>query len=189
MEVGLLALYSTNLINSINAKNNQVYIEGYKGSAATMVEEILAGQYDFMSLKKYLQILKLDLTKKCGKMQITPAASAEINGNMIDGPGSILSLLNDPRMFTPIHTINIPCNKADGQYIEGERKYTHKETDIISRIRLNAGFQQPIIYEYPRPFLYYPIYRSSFKMRDEIKVCDQNTELIDFNDASITVIL
>lgn len=120
------------------------------------------GQYTFDNLKKVVKNLKLN------EVTNTFNLSNEV--------------LDRPRKLYPIETINIHCNLADGMIVEG-----HKESDIISTFKINSQFKQPIIHE-PKNILYFPVQRSSLN-KIEIKICDQDNDLIDFGGADITVIL
>ena len=123
------------------------------------------GQYTFDSLKKVVKHLKYnEVTNKFNLSNV---------------------VLNRPRKLYPIETINVHCNLANGMVICNEN--IHKETNIISTFKINSQFKQPIIYE-PKNFIYFPIQHRSLN-KIEVKVCDENNNLIDFGEADITIIL
>lgn len=90
------------------------------------------------------------------------------------------------KKINPIETINIHCNLADGMIVCNNNMHT--ETNIISTFKLTSTeFKQIINYE-PRNPIYFPLQHKSFN-KIEIKICDQNDNLIDFGGVDITVVL
>ena len=174
LKVGLISFSSTNLIQNITEKNNKLY---YDNSVLTIPK----GQYNFTTLKSFLENKGFNLKKKNNEIDI------ESNHKIIkEGEKSIFKLLSSSKKFIPVETINIHCNLADGMMIEGG-KYHHKETDIICSFKMNSCFCHPIIYNPVHP-IYFPIQHNNI-YKIEVKICDENGELIDFNDANITIIL
>lgn len=90
------------------------------------------------------------------------------------------------KKINPIETVNIHCNLANGMIVCNNNMHT--ETNIISTFKLSATeFKQLINYE-PRNPIYFPLQHKSFN-KIEIKICDQNDNLIDFGGVDITVVL
>lgn len=90
------------------------------------------------------------------------------------------------KKINPIETVNIHCNLANGMIVCN--KNMHAETNIISTFKLfHTQFKQVINYE-PRNPIYFPIQHKSFN-KIEIKICDQDDNLIDFGGVDITVVL
>lgn len=90
------------------------------------------------------------------------------------------------KKINPIETVNIHCNLADGMIVYNNNMHT--ETNIISTFKLiSTEFKQIINYE-PRNPIYFPIQHKSFG-KIEIKICDQDNNLIDFGGVDITIVL
>lgn len=90
------------------------------------------------------------------------------------------------KKINPIETINIHCNLANGMIVCNNNMHT--ETNIISTFKLiSTEFKQIINYE-PRNPIYFPLQHKSFS-KIEIKICDQDDNLIDFGGVDITAVL
>lgn len=182
--LALLSFYSTNLIPNVTDKNNKLYLGDAEHSIPT-------GQYDINSLKSYFfDTFKINLKEDEINNRITIEENKTIDlkkeNNICKLLGYSDSTLRCPPKFIPIDTINIHCNLANGQIVSGET-FHHQETDIISTFKMNSYFRQPIIYESLRP-VYFPVQHNQINFI-EIKITDENNDLIDFDGAKITVIL
>lgn len=172
LKVGLLGFYSTNLINNITNKNNKIY---YNGTSLSVPE----GRYNYATLREYLNRYGFDL--------IIRGNQIEINSLYVitERSDSLSHFLNTTKKFIPVETINVHCNLAHGMLVQGGM-FAHRETDIISCFKMNVNFNNPIIYE-PTPIYYSIQYNNIYKV--ELRICDENDQLIDFNGADITVVL
>lgn len=176
--IGLVSFYSTHLIPNVTEKNNKLY---YDQSILT----IPTGQYDFYSLSQYIK-KNVKIGMKMNKIKnMVEFNTANIN---IDKENNICKLLgyNNKTPFIPVETVNVHCNLANGFVTKGG-PLLHEETDIISTFKLSTPFRESIIYE-PKNILYFPVQHNQI-INIDIKITDENRELIDFGGANITVIL
>ena len=144
-KIGLLGFYSTNLIQNITEKNNKLTYGGFS---------IPPGQYNFNSLKLFLQEKGFLLVNRNGELDIESQEDMDKKGK-----NSIFKLLKSTKKFLPVETVNIHCNLCNGMLVEGG-KFHHKETDIIAAFRMNSYFNHPIIYNPVHP-IYFPIQNSN----------------------------
>ena len=147
---------------------------------------IPSGQYDLTNLKNYFEE-KHKLTLKIDEI----ANKFIFEGGQIDfqKPNNICELLGYPNSFPKLNTvdsINVHCNLVSGQIICEGYSY-EQETNIISSFKPNSYFKEPIIH-YPSNPIYFPVLHSQIHYI-EIKITDENDELIDFGGAPIEIIL
>lgn len=183
-KIALLGFYGLNTINNITNKNNKIYY-------GENVLEIPPGQYNYLSLKHYLQSKGFDLIKNNNKIEIhhhsTPSQSTWSEIYISDKrEDSLTEMLNSSKKFIPVEIINIYCNLCEGMLVEGG-EFVHKETNIISSFKMNSSFNHPIIFE-PKTPIYFPVHINNI-YNIELRICDENGELIDFNGSDITVVL
>lgn len=124
------------------------------------------GQYTFDLLKKIVPNLKYN--------------DVENKFNLSN------EVLDRPRKLYPVENIKIHCNLVEEGMIR-PNKHTHEETQIIFCFKINSEFKHPIIHEPTNPIYFSVQHRSISKI--EIKICDQDDNLIDFGGAYITIIL
>lgn len=178
--IALRSFYTTNLIPNVTSKNNLFY---YGDSQIA----IPSGQFDFFDLESFIRThckvsLKLDKIRNKVSFESEKPIDSKRKKNIC----KLLGYPDSYPNFNPVDTINVHCNLANGQVISGG-EFSHQETDIISTFKMKAYFREPIIYECSNP-IYFPVQHNKISDID-IKITDENNDLINFNGAKITIIL
>lgn len=178
--VALVSFHATNLIPNVTNKNNILYLGDAEYS-------IPVGQYTIDSMKNYLQrTYKINIKDDEVKNRITFEDNKLINYEKDNNLCKFLGYPDSVPKFMAVDTFNVHCNIASGQIV-GDENGLHKETDIISTFKVKSYFKEPMIYECRTP-IYFPVQHARISTI-EVKIMNENNELIDFGGALITVML
>lgn len=129
--------------------------------------------------------------KSYGNLHLPKGKSATLTSSIIEDKKynditNIFNFSNNNVNKYPIETINIHCNLANGMIVSNSN--IHKETNIISSFNfVNSQIKQRINYE-PKNPIYFPIQQKSLN-KIEIQICDENNDLINFEEVNIIIIL
>ena len=193
--IGLVEIFTYNSIPNISRGQNRLYYT--KNSSEQQFIEIPTGSYEIVDINKYLTAqlntkdVTFDLKVNKNTLRCKISSSASIHFTKPDSIGSILgferkilkSSVNHTGDF-PVNIINhnvfrISCNIATGSYINGEKSH------IIHEFypKVAPGYK---LSEIPTPIIYLPINTSLIDFI-ELKIIDQNNQLIDFRQEEIII--
>lgn len=178
--LALRSFVSTNFIPNVTEKNNKFYFKGVEHTIPT-------GQYDLKALKNYFK-KNHELTLKEDDVG-NKLLFEGIHQIDVQKENNICQLLGYPYSYpkiNPVDSINVHCNLVSGQVVSEGYCY-EQETDIISTFKMNTFFKQAIIYECSNP-IYFPVHHNRINSI-EIKITDENGDLINFGGAPITILL
>ena len=188
--IGLVDLYTYNSIPNIYSGCNKLYV----GEKTFVIPD---GSYEIDELEKYLrEILTEDnitLSLKANNSTLTCEikCSEKINFEKSDSIYRLLGFKNkildantihisdEPIKILKSNALRIECNIIDCSYVNGKKSYTiHEFFPVVP-----AGYK---IVEIPSEIIYLPI-RSHIIDNIQIRIIDQDGDLIDFRGEDITV--
>lgn len=188
--IGLVDLYTYYSIPNVYSGCNKFYVGG-------KTFEIPIGSYEIDELERYLKeilaqdniTLKLKANNSTLTCEIT--CSEEIDFQKSDSINRILGFnhkilkanekhISDlPIKILKVNSLRIECNIIDCSYVNGKKVYAiHEFFPIVS-----PGYK---IVEIPREIIYLPV-RSHIIDDIQIRILDQDGDLVDFRGEDITV--
>lgn len=188
--IGLIDLYTYFSIPNVYVGCNKFYVGDY---------EIIIpdGSYEIDGLTEYLkeELLKkeiqINLEANNSTLRCEITCSADINFNK---PNTIRHILgfskrvlkayekhhsDEPIKILKVNSLRVECNIIDGAYINGEKNYAIHEffPDVA------PGYK---IVEIPREIIYLPV-RTDTIDYIQLRILDQNGDLVDFRGENITI--
>lgn len=193
-EICLLGFHTWNSIPNISEKlrNNKIY---YTVDKVLKEITIPTGTYDISDINNYVKNIEpgIEIFDNNNTLKVEILSKYEID---FTKSNSINSLLGFSNQIIPINkktesdlvvdimkvnTVRIKCNIAEGIYENNER------SNMIYQFHIkdNPGYK---IDEVPRNLIYYPLNTHSIN-EINIRICDQDNNLIDFRNENINIIL